>query len=136
VARMLAAHRPRNKMEELEMTTTAPETIEREQGKLSDDYAYRFQYADGSAFVIYDDGRAFITFPEKNGRTRPPEQKFGKIDNRIQLLMGRVAKPRQDEIERLLTALRRISSLDEKNVPKYAQQIAIDAINRAEGLGK
>jgi hypothetical protein len=68
---------------------------------MSDDYAYRFEYADGSAFVIYDDGRAFITFPEKDGRTRPPEQKFGKIDNRIRLLMGSVAKPRQDEIDRL-----------------------------------
>jgi hypothetical protein len=30
----------------------------------------------------------------------------------------------EDEIERLKTALRRIVSLDEKNVPKYAQQIA------------
>ena len=28
----------------------------------------------------------------------------------------------------LLTALRRISSLEEKNVPKYAQQIARDAL--------
>ncbi len=28
-----------------------------------------------------------------------------------------------------LTALRRIASLDEKNVPKYAQQIANEAIN-------
>jgi hypothetical protein len=70
-----------------------------------DDYAYRFQYADGSAFVVLADGRAFITFPEKDGRTRPPEQKFGKIDNRIPLLIGRAAKPRQDRIEELERAL-------------------------------
>lgn len=31
---------------------------------------------------------------------------------------------------RLLTALRRIVSLAEKNVPKYAQQIAREAINQ------
>lgn len=34
------------------------------------------------------------------------------------------------EIERLQTALRRIRSLDEKNVPKYAQQIARDALEQ------
>ena len=32
------------------------------------------------------------------------------------------------EIERLRTALRRIVSLEEKNVPKYAQQIARKAL--------
>lgn len=32
------------------------------------------------------------------------------------------------EIKRLRTALRRIRSLGEKNVPKYAQQIASEAI--------
>lgn len=32
------------------------------------------------------------------------------------------------EIERLQTALRRIRSLAEKNVPKYAQQIAGEAL--------
>lgn len=32
------------------------------------------------------------------------------------------------EIERLKTALRRIRSLEEKNVPKYAQQIAREAL--------
>jgi hypothetical protein len=36
-----------------------------------------------------------------------------------------------DEIERLRTALRRIRSLDEKNVPKYAQQIAREALSRS-----
>lgn len=72
-----------------------------------DDYAYRFQYADESAFVVYPDGRAFITFPEKDGRRRPPEQKFGKIDNRIPLLIGYVAKPRQEKIARLRDALER-----------------------------
>ena len=70
-----------------------------------DDYAYRFQYADESAFVVMADGRAFITFPEKNGKTRKPEQKFGKIDNRIPLLIGMVAKVRQDRIEELERAL-------------------------------
>lgn len=34
-----------------------------------------------------------------------------------------------DEIERLASALRRISSLEEKNVPKYAQQIAREALD-------
>lgn len=32
------------------------------------------------------------------------------------------------EAKRLETALRQIRSLDEKNVPKYAQQIARDAL--------
>jgi hypothetical protein len=41
-------------------------------------YLYRFEYADGSAFEIYLDGRIFITFPD--GRR---EEKTGKIDNRI-----------------------------------------------------
>lgn len=76
-----------------------------------DDYAYRFEYADGSAFQIYEDGRAFITFPEKDGRRRPPEQKFGKIDNRILLLKGQVAKPRQDEIERLRAEIDRLNRI-------------------------
>lgn len=35
-------------------------------------------------------------------------------------------------IEFLMTALRRIRSLDEKNVPKYAQQIAREALERIE----
>jgi len=33
-----------------------------------------------------------------------------------------------DEIDRLRTALRRIRSLEEKNVPKYAQKIAREAL--------
>jgi len=65
--------------------------------------AYRFEYADKSAFEIYDDGQAFITFPEVYRRA--PEEKFGKITNNIRLLMGAVAKPRQDEIKRLREAL-------------------------------
>lgn len=69
--------------------------------------AYRFEYADKSAFEVYDDGRAFITFPEVNGHRRAPEEKFGKITNNIRLLMGAVAKPRQDEIARLQEAKRR-----------------------------
>ncbi len=32
------------------------------------------------------------------------------------------------DVEYLCTALRRIRSLDEKNVPKYAQQIAREAL--------
>jgi hypothetical protein len=36
------------------------------------------------------------------------------------------------EIERLRTALRRIVSLDAKNVPKYAQQIASDALEEKQ----
>lgn len=65
-----------------------------------DDFAFRFEYADKSAFVVYADGRAFIELP--SGKR---EQKFGKIDNRIPLLIGMVAKPRQDEIDRLRTEL-------------------------------
>lgn len=34
----------------------------------------------------------------------------------------------ENKIERLQTALRRVISLDEKNVPKYAQQIAREAL--------
>jgi hypothetical protein len=63
------------------------------------DLAYRFEYADESAFEVYADGRAFIT--TKSGRR---EEKFGKITNNVPLLLGRVAKPRQDEIERLREA--------------------------------
>ena len=59
-------------------------------------YAYRFEYADGSAFEIDVDGRAFITKP--NGSR---EEKRGWIDNRIPLLIGAAAKPRQDRIEEL-----------------------------------
>lgn len=33
------------------------------------------------------------------------------------------------EVERLRTALRRIRSLDPKNVEKYAQQIAVEALH-------
>lgn len=63
---------------------------------ITSDLAYRFEYADESAFEVHEDGRAFIT--TKSGRR---EEKFGKIDNRIPLLIGYAAKPRQDEIERL-----------------------------------
>ena len=38
----------------------------------------------------------------------------------------------KDEIANLLTALRRIQSLEEKNVPKYAQEIAREAISKAK----
>lgn len=58
--------------------------------------AYRFEYADQSAFEVWDDGRAFITYPD--GRR---EEKLGKITSNIRLLVGRAAKPRQDEIDRL-----------------------------------
>ena len=36
---------------------------------------------------------------------------------------------------RFETALRRIRSLDEKNVPKYAQQIAREALSETSGSG-
>lgn len=62
--------------------------------------AYRFEYADESAFEVYVDGRAFIV--TKSGRR---EEKFGKITNNIPLLLGRIAKPRQDKIDRLQAAL-------------------------------
>jgi hypothetical protein len=39
----------------------------------------------------------------------------------------------EETIDALLTALRRIRSLEEKNVPKYAQQIAAEAITRHVG---
>lgn len=39
-------------------------------------------------------------------------------------------------IVQLLTALRRIQSLDEKNVPKYAQQIAREALSLSNGEQK
>lgn len=46
---------------------------------MSDGYfAYRFEYADGSAFEIYLDGRAFIVY--KDGQR---EEKTGKVINRI-----------------------------------------------------
>lgn len=38
------------------------------------------------------------------------------------------AEEAADLIEKLRTALRRIDSLEEKNVPKYAQQIAREAL--------
>ena len=38
-----------------------------------------------------------------------------------------------DSRDRHLTALRRIVSLEEKNVPKYAQQIAREAVNGPVG---
>ena len=37
-----------------------------------------------------------------------------------------------EKLETALTALRRIRSLEEKNVPKYAQQIAKEALNLIE----
>jgi len=39
----------------------------------------------------------------------------------------------QETIDALITALRRIISLDEKNVPKYAQQIASEALQEDDG---
>jgi hypothetical protein len=54
-------------------------------------YVYRFEYADGSAFEVLEDGRAFIVY--KDGRR---EEKRGKIDSRIRLLVGRAVKPLHD----------------------------------------
>ncbi len=39
------------------------------------------------------------------------------------------------DIEYLCTALRRIVSLDEKNVPKYAQRIAREGLNKLPDTG-
>lgn len=39
----------------------------------------------------------------------------------------------EGQIERLVTALRRIRSLEEKNVPKYAQEIAREALAQWQG---
>lgn len=51
-----------------------------------------------------------------------PAHSVGQLEDAILDLSGR--------FERLQTALRRIVSLEEKNVPKYAQQIARDALAR------
>ena len=40
------------------------------------------------------------------------------------------ADPVLDKIELLRTALNRIRSMDEKNLPKYAKEIAGDALDR------
>lgn len=85
------------------------------------DYAYRFEYADESAFVVYQTGEAFIEFPEKNGKRRKPEQKFGKIDNRIPRLIGMVAKPRHDEITRLRRLLDRAAACIRHDHPDIDQ---------------
>lgn len=60
------------------------------------DLAYRFEYTDKSAFEVYVDGRAFIAFP--NGRR---DEQFGNVTNNIPMLLGRIAKPRQDKIDQL-----------------------------------
>lgn len=44
--------------------------------------------------------------------------------------------PVSKEMEIALTALRRIRSLEEKNVPKYAQQIAKEALDRLQQATK
>jgi hypothetical protein len=54
--------------------------------ELRGDCAYRFEYADGSAFEIFIDGRAFIV--QKDGRR---EEKMGKITNRIPSLIRAAA---------------------------------------------
>lgn len=66
-----------------------------------DDYAYRFQYADGSAFQIYADGTAYIMAKDGSIRDKPK----GEVTNRIPALIGSVAKPRQDRIDTLAKAL-------------------------------
>ncbi len=38
-----------------------------------------------------------------------------------------------DDLDALMTALRRIRSLEEKNVQKYAQQIADEALQEGDG---
>lgn len=52
-------------------------------------FAYRFEYADGSAFEILEDGRYFLVWPD--GRR---EEKRGKITSNIRLLVGRAIQLR------------------------------------------
>ena len=87
---------------------------------MEDDYAYRFEYADKSAFHVYADGTAFIVINDRQGNEIRREQKFGKIDNRIPSFIGRSAKPRQDAID-ALTA--RVSELERE---RQAFRQAID----------
>lgn len=96
--------------------------------------AYRFEYADKSAFEIYDDGRAFITFSEVNGYRRASEEKFGKITNNIRLLMGAVAKPRQDEIKRLREAL--ILAEDVLSRAPFSTEIWPNGMHPQSGIDK
>lgn len=93
------------------------------------DYAYRFEYADGSAFEIYEDGRAFIVL--KDGRR---EQKFGKIDNRIPSLIGAAAKPRQDEIESLRLQLEGATSISTMLWDWFSERCDFTHEERREGL--
>ena len=105
---------------------------------MTDDYVYRFQYADESAFEIYADGRAFIVY--KDGRR---EQKFGVIINRIPSLLGQVAKPRQDRIDLLTHALKEIAYYDDfldaetaKNMLAIARDALAGIRPPVEGGGK
>lgn len=72
---------------------------------------------------------------------RPPHRAFGMTKDLIEALYGRLAKATKLIEEGNLTlailieqetALRRIRALEEKNVPKYAQQIAREALAKAE----
>lgn len=50
---------------------------------MEDELAYRFQYADESAFEVMVSGKLFLTWPD--GKR---EEKKGAIDNRIPLLIS------------------------------------------------
>jgi len=64
------------------------------------DHIYRFEYADKSAFVITEEGRAFVEWPD--GRR---EEKTGRVSNRIRTVIGMAVKPRQDLIDEMEKAL-------------------------------
>lgn len=49
------------------------------------------------------------------------------------MVLAQRAHAKDSELERLRTALRRIGSLGEKNVPKYAQEIAREALSVTNG---
>lgn len=98
------------------------------------EYAYRFEYADKSACEIMPDGRLFLTWPD--GKR---EKRHGVIDNRIPLLIGQAAKPRQDEIASLrakvdeltLVALNGMRDLGKQLQLTKAAEAQIDALQTA-----
>ncbi len=81
---------------------------------MSDDFAFRFEYADRSAFEVFADGTAYVV--QKDGRR---EQKHGVIINRIPALIGMAAKPRQDEIERLSAQVETAKAYLDRAIASY-----------------
>lgn len=54
---------------------------------MDSELAFRFQYADKSAFEVYENGECYISFP--NGRR---EQKHGVITNNIPILIAKAVE--------------------------------------------